>query len=76
MRTPLREIRANMRGVVLTSTLLVVVTAAAVAVAAHVLLDGRDGVCAGSPAQRRLVLAGELAQRRERYSSVVLTAVV
>jgi transcriptional regulator with XRE-family HTH domain len=47
-----------MRGVVLTSTLLVVVTAAAVAVAAHVLLDGRDGVCAGSPAQRRLVLAG------------------
>jgi CPA1 family monovalent cation:H+ antiporter len=49
MRTPLREIRANMRGVVLTSTLLVVVTAAAVAVAAHVLLDGRDGVCAGSP---------------------------
>jgi CPA1 family monovalent cation:H+ antiporter len=37
LTTSLREIRANLRGVVLASTLLVVATAAAVAAAAHAL---------------------------------------
>ncbi|MET0695344.1 MAG: cation:proton antiporter, partial [Propionibacteriaceae bacterium] len=37
LTTSLREIRANLRGVVLTSTLLVVATAAAVAATAHAL---------------------------------------
>ncbi len=39
LTTSLRGIRAALRGILLTSTLLVVVTAAAVAVTAHALLD-------------------------------------
>src|SRR4051794_24119275 len=37
LNTSLREIRANFRGIVLLSTVLVVVTAAAVAIAGHAL---------------------------------------
>jgi monovalent cation/hydrogen antiporter len=76
LTTSLREIRANLRGVVLTSTLLVVATAGAVACAAHALglPWGPAWVLGAAVAPTDATAVGAMARRLPRRSVSVLRA--
>jgi Na+/H+ antiporter len=76
LTTSLREIRANLRGVVLTGTLLVVATAAAVALAAHTLgiAWGPAWVLGAAVAPTDATAIGALARILPRRNVTILQA--
>jgi CPA1 family monovalent cation:H+ antiporter len=76
LTTSLREIRANLRGIVLTGTLLVVVTAGAVAAASHALglAWGPAWVLGAAVAPTDATAVGALARILPRHSVTILRA--